>query len=166
MSTHYPVDQPLITFNSDYVEEPGYDGDPAITISHRVSRSHHIKDNADPAYMYTGYFRVINKLPVALSDVVVYLGLDEVPDSAVCDVNFVRIAGDSASGNNGHVRIGTLGQNGTSSEYSYTYSIVRARPFGSLTPFEVKLSFWPTFNVNYQGESEFVSRTQVEVVGA
>lgn len=137
----------LITHNEEYNDSYELPGDPVLGIRLQRSFKHFIKDDAEPNYTYTSYFFVINKLPVSLEDVEVFLATGETPDQPQIQTEFRGPDGrwyPSLS-----IHIGHLEPNSTSLRQTFTIQIVRVLPAGSLRDFTLNNYFNPSYRVSY-----------------
>ncbi len=142
----------LLTKNEDY--NPNYilDGDPVIRIRLDKSFKHFIKDDAQPSYTYTSYFYVINKLPVSLQDVQVFLSTGETPDQPNVQTQFQGPGGQWLP--SAQINIGHIEPNGTSLRQTFTIQIIRVLPAGSLNNFTLNYYYNPSYRVDYSNNQD------------
>lgn len=140
----------LLLRNSDY-RETVIDGDPVLSLKLYKSYEHFIKDDASPSYTYTSYFTLINKLPVSLDEVSVFLSTGETPDQANIQTYFETPSGPNVFQ---QINIGHLEPNATSLRQSFTIKIVRVMPFGKLNNFTLNFYYNPTYKVSYDNNQD------------
>ncbi len=142
----------LLTHNEDYNGNYVLDGDPVLGIRLERSFKHFIQDDADPNYTYTSYFYVINKLPVSLDDVEIFLATGETPDQPNIQTQF--------EANNGlwlpslSIKVGHLEPHATSLRQTFTIRIVRVLPGGSLNNFTLNNYYNPSYKVSYSNNRD------------
>ena len=142
----------LLIRNEDYNDNYELQGDPVLGIRLQRSFKHFIKDNADPSYTYTSYFFVINKLPVSLDEVEIYLATGEEPDQPNVQTQF--LGDDGRWYSSLAIKIGHLEPNATSLRQTFTIQIVRVLPAGSLNNFTLNNYFNPSYRVSYSNNQD------------
>ncbi|WP_446343894.1 hypothetical protein [Coleofasciculus sp. F4-SAH-05] len=142
----------LLTHNEDYNPDYRLDGDPVVGIKLERSFKHFIKDDASPSYTYTSYFYVINKLPVSLLDVSVFISTGETPDQPNVQTQF--LSSDGQWRPSAQIEIGHIEPQATSLRQTFTIQIVRVLPAGSLNNFQLNYYYNPTYKVAYSNNQD------------
>ena len=144
----------LLLKNEDYNPNYVLSGDPVLSIHLQRSFKHFIKDDAPESdtHTYTSYFHVVNKLPVSLKEVSVFLATGESPDQYNVQTSFLAPNGSWQS--SAQINIGHIEPNGKSLRQQFTIRIVRVLPAGSLKNFQLNYYYNPAYQVDYSNNQD------------